>query len=187
MSRRAAAPLWLFAALVSAPLAAQPITAEQATVAARAAFGPPAPEKKRCAPVADDGEIVVCAEEQEQSQFRIRSDDQAEDDYARETMDKGAPRAPDVAGPGIFKGPATVSGICGIGLNKCPPPPAYFIDFAALPETPPGSDAERVGQGLAPTGDAGASAAAPVNPPGSASPAEPPSGSASPRAAPAPG
>lgn len=185
MSRRAAAPLWLFAALVSAPLAAQPITAEQATAAARAAFGPPAPEKKSCAPVAADGEIVVCAEEQEQSQFRVRSDEQAEDDYARATMDKGAPRAPDVAGPGIFRGKATASG-CIRGLTNCPAPPAYFIDFAALPETPPGSDAERVGQGLAPTGDAGASAAAPVNPPGSASPAEPRSGSASPRAEPAP-
>ena len=32
------------------------------------------------------------------------------------------------------------------------PPPAYLIDFDELPETPPGSDAERAAQGLAPRG-----------------------------------
>ena len=163
MSRQAAAAaLALFGA---APLAAQepPATAGEALAAAEDAYGPPAPAKK-CPTAAPGEEIVVCAEEQEQSQFRLRSDEQAEDDYARATMDKGAPRAPDVAGPGIFRGPATVS------FGK-PPPPAYIVDFSQLPEAPPGSDADRIGQGLAPRGDD--SAAEPVTPPESASPEAP--------------
>lgn len=188
MSRQAAAVL-LFALLAGAasPAVAQRNSAAQAVEDARSAYGPQAP-RPRCPTVREGEEIVVCAEEQEQSQFRIRSDRDAEDDYARETMNKGDPRAPDVAGPGIFRGPATM----GFGG---PPPPAYIIDFGDLPDTPPGSDAERVGKGLAPLGNeaanaplpaaaasgGGTAAAArpgddqvePVTRPGSASPAEP--------------
>jgi hypothetical protein len=165
----------------NAPLAAQdggPVTAEQAIEAADEAYGPPPPEKKSCPTVQEGDEIVVCAEEQEQSQFRYSSDQEAKDRYARETMDKGAPRAPDVGGPGIFRGPATVGSLCIPGLQRCPPPPAYIVDFKALPEAPPGSDAERVGKGLAPVGNDGAvPQPGSVNPPGSASPAAAPSGS----------
>lgn len=119
-------------------------TAEKVIENAREAYGPPSP-KKKCEEQSSD-EIVVCAEEQEQSQFRIRSDERAEDDYARETMHEGNPPAPDVAGPGIFKGKATF----GFGA---PPPPALIIDFSALPEAPPGSDADRISKGLPPLGD----------------------------------
>lgn len=124
-------------------------TAEEALEAAATAYGPPAPEPE-CEPQQGD-EIVVCAREQEQSQFRIRTDDDAENDYARETMNKGDPKAPDVAGPGIFRGKATVGGLCLV--PPCPPAKAYMIDFDELPDTPAGSDAERVGQGLAPRGE----------------------------------
>lgn len=141
-----------FATMLSQPpLAAQQgATAEEALVAAGSAYGPPAP-----VPDCEDGsgeEIVVCAREQEQSQFRLRSDEQSESDYARQTMDKGDPRPPDVAGPGIFRGPATVGGLCLPGLQKCPPPPAITVDFSALPEAPPGSDADRIARGLPPLG-----------------------------------
>lgn len=126
-------------------------SAEQAIGAANEAYGPAAPEPECTG--GRDGEIVVCAKEQEQSQFRIRSDRQAEDDYARETMFANDPQAPDVAGPGIFNGKATIGGMCIPGLQKCPPPPAISVDFSALPEAPPGSDADRIARGLAPIGN----------------------------------
>jgi hypothetical protein len=143
-------------AMIAAPLAAQdpppePVSAEAALADADAAFGPP-PPRPRCGPQTG-GEIVVCGVDPDQEQFRVRSDRDAEDDYARATMDKNAPRAPDVAGPGIFRGPATVGSLCIPGLQKCPPPPAIVVDFAALPEAPPGSDADRIARGLPPLGN----------------------------------
>lgn len=146
--------LALVATLIAAPATAQddqPDTVDEAFEAAREAYGPPPPEPP--APDCEEpegNEIVVCAALEEQSQFRVRSDEDAENDYAAATMYKGDPQAPDVAGPGIFRGPATVSGLCLI--PPCPAPPAYMIDFDELPDVPPGSDAARVGKGLAPRG-----------------------------------
>ena len=101
------------------------------------------------------GEIIVCRRKADDAKYRTTSREDAENRYALETMNRGNPQTPDVAGPGIFRGPATVSGICGIGLSKCPPPPAYMIDFSTLPPTPPGSDADRVARGLRPIGNDG--------------------------------
>jgi len=153
LSSKAAAPLLAWALA----LQAQPAGGQEPADP----YGPP-PPMEDCSAEQEaaiiSGEIIVCRRKADQSQYRMSSDDDAADRYARETMDQDAPRAPDVAGEGIFKGPATVSGLCLIG--PCPPPPAYMVDFAALPETPAGSDAERVGQGLAPKGEAAAAAAA---------------------------
>jgi hypothetical protein len=162
----------LLVCLAAPALAQSGVTAEAALETAEEVYGPPPPTKK-CPTTEAGDEIVVCAEEQEQSQFRYSGNDEAKERYARETMDKGAPRAPDVAGAGIFKGPATVGGLCVPGLQRCPPPPAYIVDFEALPEAPPGSDADRVGKGLAPIGnDTGTRAPPePVIPPAEASPA----------------
>lgn len=138
----------------AAPLAAQeaePDQLDEAFEAVREIYGPPPPSPPQpdCEqPVGN--EIVVCARLEEQSQFRIRSDEEAEDEYAAATMNKGNPPAPDVSGPGIFQGPATVSGLCVI--PPCPPPPAHMVDFDELPEAPPGSDADRAARGLAPRG-----------------------------------
>ncbi len=96
------------------------------------------------------GEIVVCRRKADNDQHRLMSPEDAQRRYAEETMNKGNPQTPDVAGPGIFRGPATAGGMCGIGLNKCPPPPAYMIDFSTLPEAPPGSDADRIAKGEVP-------------------------------------
>lgn len=150
----------------AAPAGAQTApSAEQALDAATQAYGPAAPEPQ-CTGGAE-GEIVVCAQEQEQSQFRIRTDKQSEDDYARETMFDGDPQAPDVAGPGIFKGAPTVGGMCIPGLQKCPRPPAIEVDFSQLPEAPPGSDADRIARGLPPVGnDNGDQTTAPPAPEG---------------------
>ncbi len=135
------------------------------------------------------GEIVVCRKLPDGNRFGYDSKE-AEKRYAEATMNKGDPRAPDVAGAGIFRGPATVGGLCGLGFNPCPPPPAYIVDFDALPDAPPGSDADRIARGLPPLGRDGARAragrkdelglppvpdAAPVIPSGSASPEEGPS------------
>ena len=119
---------------------------------AQDAYGPPRPESK-CPKPKPGEEIVVCGELEDQEQFRVRTDKQAEDDYARETMYANDPQAPDVAGKGIFRGPATVSSLCVPGLQKCPPPPAIIVDFSALPEAPPGSDADRIARGLPPIGN----------------------------------
>lgn len=129
------------------------VTAEQVFERAQAVYGPPEPEPE--CEEGDGDEIVVCAQgPDDPEQHRLRSREEAQDDYAARTMNRGNPQTPDPCGPncGIFSGPATVGGLCGIGLNPCPPPPAYFIDFSTLPEAPPGSDADRIARGLPPLG-----------------------------------
>lgn len=146
MSRSAALAI-LILAMVATPAQAQQaprITAEQVIDTARDAYGPPPPEPA-CAPQEGD-EIVVCAREQDNSQFRVKSTSEL-DPESEEALADGLPRAPDVAGPGIFKGPATVGSLCIPGLQKCPPPPAYMIDFSALPDAPEGSDADLIAKG----------------------------------------
>ena len=122
------------------------VTAEQAVETARRVYGPPPPDPEQRADCAEPegDEIVVCAQLEEQSQFRVESSLDRNDDSKMKWM--GDP--PDVSGPGIFKGPATASG-CIPGLT-CPPPPVYLIDFDALPEAPPGSDADRIAKGEIP-------------------------------------
>lgn len=105
------------------------------------------------------GEIVVCRRRAATAEFGYDSE-RASERYARETMDAGDLRPPNVEGPGIFQGPATVGGLCGIGFNPCPPPPAYFIDFNTLPDAPPGSDADRIARGLPPLGQDASAAGA---------------------------
>ncbi len=101
-------------------------------------------------------EIVVCRELRDRKKDRYSPDrEEAERRYAEETAFRDAPATPDPCGPmcGIFKGPPTVSNLCIPGLQKCPPPPALIIDLAALPEAPPGSDADRIARGLSPIGN----------------------------------
>ena len=100
------------------------------------------------------GEIVVCREIIEDNSHYYSGDrDSARQRYAEETQYADAPQTPDVAGPGIFRGPATVGGLCIPGLQKCPPAPALIVDVTALPEAPPGSDADRIARGLPPIGN----------------------------------
>lgn len=141
---------WLLA--MPAPIAAQ--TADDPDDEAPLDFGPPAPmedcsEEQEAAAIS--GEIVVCRRRTDNSDFRYSTNDEAAQRYAERTKNKGAPPPPNVDGEYIFRGPATAGGLCLV--PPCPPPAAYIIDFDELPETPPGSDAERVGQGLAPRGN----------------------------------
>jgi hypothetical protein len=95
------------------------------------------------------GEILVCREfEREESQMFSGSRAAWLRDYAARTMNAGTLPPPDVAGPGIFRGEASVSGLCFIG--PCPKPPAKMIDVEAIPPPPAGSDAERVAMGQKP-------------------------------------
>lgn len=97
------------------------------------------------------GEIVVCRQVGDDGANSLSgSRAAAQKRYAEETAFKGAPAAPDVAGGGIFSGPATISGVCLI--PPCPPPPALLIDVEALPRAPAGSDADRIARGLPPLG-----------------------------------
>lgn len=101
------------------------------------------------------GEIVVCGSRPREDQ-RITSREEAQNRYAAATQGGSTP---DVAGPGIFRGPPTFSGICVPGIFNCPKAAAVFVDVTALPQAPPGSDADRIGRGLAPLGDEGTPAA----------------------------
>ena len=96
------------------------------------------------------GEIVVCRE-RTGDENRLYDKETAERKHAERTMYHNDILAPDTAGPGIFRGKATVSGLCFV--PPCPPPPAYIIDFDELPDTPVGSDADRLARGLAPRGN----------------------------------
>jgi hypothetical protein len=138
------------ALLVSLPAAAQDApsstTAEEALAHAAAAYGPPDTRAEpECPPHQPGAEIVVCAEREEQSQFRVQSS--GELDPAGAGARGGVPRAPDVGT--VYPGMVVAKGCF---IPPCPPPMPVLIDLKAIPEAPPGSDADRVARGLAPTG-----------------------------------
>ena len=93
------------------------------------------------------GEIIVCRRKSEQED-RLYSNEEAQDRHAQRTMHQGDPQAPDMFG--IPNHGVVIARGCFI--PPCPKPPVHMIDFDELPETPKGSDAERVGMGLAPRG-----------------------------------
>ncbi|HSG35049.1 MAG TPA: hypothetical protein VLA37_10975 [Sphingomonadaceae bacterium] len=121
----------------------QDVTAEQALSENQNRYGPPAP-RRNCRQSPENAEIVVCAEEeQDYSEFRVQSTAEL-DPEGREGTNDGLPRAPDVAGEGIFQGEGSIK-------FGSVPPPAIMVDFEELPEAPEGSDADRIGKGQKPT------------------------------------
>ncbi|GAA4641977.1 hypothetical protein GCM10023115_02960 [Pontixanthobacter gangjinensis] len=101
----------------------------------------------------EGAEIIVCGELLDDSAYYYSGSRAAAlDRYAEETAFAGDIAPPNVAGPGIFTGPATIAGMCGFIFNPCPPPAAYLIDFSTLPDAPAGSDADLISRGLAPAG-----------------------------------
>lgn len=128
-----------------------PLTAEEMTQKARDLWSaPPERRERRCPegtePV-DDAEapemIIVCRQLDDPARFMIGGPPSAGMDRTA----SGAPRAPDVSGLPV--GETVV--MRGCFLPPCPPPPALFIDLAAIPEAPPGSDAARHREHYAPT------------------------------------
>lgn len=84
-------------------------------------------------------EIVVCRELGEASDGSWNKED-FEKRYAEKTKGGSTPNLfgiPDHGNP--------------IGFGSVPPP-AYIVDFDALPDTPEGSDADRIARGLPPLG-----------------------------------
>lgn len=135
----------LAATVLAMPIAAlaqdsSGVTAEQAVVREKEVFGPPA-ARPRCSSSGTADEIVVCAPENS-DQFRVQSTAESDPSSraAKRQLEDGIPRAPQVG---------TVidcsNGGC-IGFGSVPPP-AYFIDYAAIPEPPAGSDADRISKG----------------------------------------
>lgn len=118
------------------------VTPEEALQRNQAVYGPQPPRRDCRELNAESGEeeIVVCAEEErDQSQFRVQSTAEL-DPTGRDGTRDGLPRAPDVAGDGIFKG----KGILTFGSV---PPPAIMFDITELPEAPEGSDADKISKG----------------------------------------
>ncbi|MEP1421947.1 MAG: hypothetical protein ABJK59_09280 [Erythrobacter sp.] len=91
-------------------------------------------------------EIVVCRQLGEETDGSWNKEE-FERNYAQRTQGE---KPVDVAGGGIFKGPATLGGLCVI--PPCPGEAALIIDVEALPEAPKGSDADRIARGLPPLG-----------------------------------
>jgi len=109
---------------------------------ARTAIGPISPEQraKACRAETREGEIVVCAPGNG-DEFRIKSETELDPTSRRATRD-GRPRAPDLAPK--YQG---VKVLTACLVPPCPPPPMYMINLADIPETPKGSDAEKVAKG----------------------------------------
>lgn len=137
----AAAFLSLVAAAVAADTRAQDAygPVDSTNVAQASATGGPA---EACPPPVPGGEIVVCAENEDPAKYRVAA--------TPRDGTGGDPRAPNLetqypmVGPGVtFK---------GCFIPPCPPPMPTLIDLKAIPEAPPGSDADRVARGLAPRG-----------------------------------
>jgi hypothetical protein len=142
----------------SAPAAAQ-ITAEDAVETAREVYGPPGSADRRApCPAPRPDEIVVCREVVEDDRYRVRS---PTDDAiaAGAAVNGGLPRAPNFEPPAL---PVVVARGCFV--PPCPKPPAYMIDFAAIPEAPPGSPAARYSVGAQSGRRDGASEASPSDP-----------------------
>lgn len=136
----------LCAAHAGAQEVSSPATAEQALAAAQEVYGPPDTRRKtECPPQQPGGEIVVCGQAEDQTQFRVESSGDLDPTGAGARG--GGPRAPDLETryPGVVVAR-------GCFIPPCPPPMPPIIDLKAIPEAPPGSDADRVARGLAPRG-----------------------------------
>lgn len=101
----------------------------------------PDTSRNACLRTIRQGEIVVCAPEQ--NQFRMPST--ADDDPTGVGANDGRLTPPDVAGKGIFKGKPTMSGRCMI--PPCPRAQPYLIDLSTIPQAPLGSDADKIAKG----------------------------------------
>jgi hypothetical protein len=168
----AAAGLFFIELVIGAPVAAQDDSAATPAPVAAEAESPPTPtateapprinllvtrprseanqaQAKQCEERADagtlSGEIVVCRDLGDDGTGLTGSRAESQKRYAEETALKGAPRAPDFIAD--CKDQGNPFGCVGFGKV---PPPAYIVDFNALPTAPAGSDADRIAQGLPP-------------------------------------
>jgi hypothetical protein len=105
---------------------------------AKASYGVPDP-RLRCRPTPGSDEIVVCVDRGEDQRVD-RSPPDPNTAEGRRALNGGVPRAPQFD-RGSCKGqPGCITG-------GWAPPPVYYTDVTALPEAPPGSDADKIAKG----------------------------------------
>jgi hypothetical protein len=97
-----------------------------------------------CKPSTGD-EIVVCADHGRDQRVPSTAETDPDSLAGRQYRDGGVPTAPDLERH--FHG---VSAARGCFVGPCPKPPVYYVDLKALPEPPPGSDADKIAKGDAP-------------------------------------
>lgn len=124
------------AAQQASPAASPGPSAEQAIEQQKKVFGPPN-QNRRCGAPDSSGDIVVCATDSKE--FRVQSSAEL-DPNSHAALYDGLPRAPQLD-KGSCKGQA---GCVGFGYA---PEPIYYIDLKAIPEAPPGSDADLIAKG----------------------------------------
>lgn len=137
-------PLLLASLALAAPAAAQEAaaspapgpSAEQAIEQQKKVYGPPNARRSCGAPDAS-GDIVVCATDSKE--FRVQSSAELNPN-SHEALYDGVPRAPQ-----LDKG--SCKGQPGCFIGGWAPPPIYYIDLEAIPEAPPGSDADLIAKG----------------------------------------
>lgn len=105
---------------------------------ARQAYGVPDP-RLRCRPKPGSDEIVVCVDRREDQQVERDAPDPNTLE-GRHALDGGIPRAPQFDRGSCRGQPGCVTG-------GWAPPPVYYIDMKAIPEPPPGSDADKIAKG----------------------------------------
>ena len=146
MSRRPG--VLLPALLLAAPLAAQEapepapetVTAERVLADAQKAYALPVRgAQAECPMPKPGGEIVVCARQDNSDRFRAASSSDLDPTGAGARG--GVPHADVETG---YPGVAVASGCF---IPPCPPPMPVLIDLKAIPEAPPGSDADRIARG----------------------------------------
>lgn len=108
---------------------------------AKSAYGVADP-RLRCRPKPGTDEIVVCVDRGEDQRVD-RGPPDPNSLEGRRALNGGVPRAPQFD-RGSCKGqPGCITG-------GWAPPPVYYVDVTALPEAPPGSDAEKIAKGEMP-------------------------------------
>lgn len=108
---------------------------------AKSVYGVPDP-RLRCRPKPGSDEIVVCVD---------RGEDQRVD---REPPDPNTLEGRNALNGGVPRAPQFDRGSCrgqpGCITGGWAPPPVYYVDVTALPEAPPGSDADKIAKGEIP-------------------------------------
>ena len=108
---------------------------------AKSVYGVPDP-RLRCRPTPGSDEIVVCVDRGEDQRVD-RGPPDPNSLEGRRALNGGVPRAPQFD-RGSCKGqPGCITG-------GWAPPPVYYVDVTALPEAPPGSDADKIAKGEVP-------------------------------------
>jgi hypothetical protein len=124
----------LLAAAAAAVSPTPAVTADQAMANARALYQAAPPKAAPC-PESNGDEIVVCAEHEDPKKQYVPSD-----------TDNGSPNDGAVHAPNVSGLPDCASASFCTRVGKTPRHP-LIIDLKALPEPPPGSDADKIARG----------------------------------------